>query len=174
MGPWMDGCVPDSSRYVPGLRAAQVSAVVAPAATSVANDCTRGPCGGGVFVTPAAPIHVLDWIAWGGLGTAVAEFPSPPPTCPTIMIEVGTVFPFANDRLFVRLIVRPPLAPVGTVITTGDQLVATARKLASEDWKVQVTVPSLVVPVVAHGGAAVPLVPAIVTTCTFWLVSTTS
>src|SRR5207253_10873777 len=56
MGPWIEGCVPDSIRYVPGLSAgggmAQVrpqhSGVVAPAATSVENDCTRGPCGGGV------------------------------------------------------------------------------------------------------------------------------
>jgi hypothetical protein len=38
------------------------------------------------------------------------------------MIEVGTLFPFANDRLLVRLIVSPPVAPVGTVITTGDQV----------------------------------------------------
>jgi hypothetical protein len=38
------------------------------------------------------------------------------------MIDVGTVFPFAKDRLFVRLIVSPPVALVGTVIITGDQL----------------------------------------------------
>jgi hypothetical protein len=37
------------------------------------------------------------------------------------MIEVGTEFPFENDRLFVRLIRSPPVAPVGMVITTGDQ-----------------------------------------------------
>jgi hypothetical protein len=42
------------------------------------------------------------------------------------MIEVGMVFAVVapsgvNERLFVRLIVRPPAAPVGTVITTGDQ-----------------------------------------------------
>jgi hypothetical protein len=43
---------------------------------------------------------------------------------------VGTVFPFANDRLFVRLIVRPPEVPVGTVITTGDQPVAAGFKAA--------------------------------------------
>jgi hypothetical protein len=36
------------------------------------------------------------------------------------MIDVGTVFPLAKDRLFVRLIVR--LVPYGTVITTGDQI----------------------------------------------------
>jgi hypothetical protein len=41
------------------------------------------------------------------------------------MIEVGTVFGVVlpvgvNERLFVRLMVSPPAAPVGTVITTGD------------------------------------------------------
>jgi hypothetical protein len=50
--PWMDGCVPDSSRYVPGRGAVQVRAVVAPAATSVENDCTRGPCVGGEKAGP--------------------------------------------------------------------------------------------------------------------------
>jgi hypothetical protein len=37
------------------------------------------------------------------------------------VIEVGTVFPFKKVRLFVRLIVSPPVAPVGMVINTGDQ-----------------------------------------------------
>jgi hypothetical protein len=42
------------------------------------------------------------------------------------MIDVGTVFAVeepvgVNVRLFVRLICNPPVAPVGTVITTGDQ-----------------------------------------------------
>jgi hypothetical protein len=41
------------------------------------------------------------------------------------MIEVGMVFAVValtgvNERLFVRLIVSPPVAVVGTVITTGD------------------------------------------------------
>src|SRR6266403_1227874 len=52
IGPWIDGCVPDSIRYVPGLRGSvadpKVRAVVAPAATCVENDCTRFPCAGGV------------------------------------------------------------------------------------------------------------------------------
>src|ERR1035438_3739424 len=49
IGPWMDGCVPDSIRYVPGRRLVQAgNRVVAPAATSVENDCTRFPCTGGV------------------------------------------------------------------------------------------------------------------------------
>jgi hypothetical protein len=51
--------------------------------------------------------------------------PRPPPNWPTITSDVGTVFAVVlpvgvNERLFVRLIVRP--CPVGTVITTGDQL----------------------------------------------------
>jgi hypothetical protein len=63
---------------------------------------------------------------WSGLAVDVAVVPRPPPNCPTIMIEVGTVFAGlpagvvgVNVRLFVRLIVR--LCPVGTVILTGDQ-----------------------------------------------------
>jgi hypothetical protein len=42
------------------------------------------------------------------------------------MIDVGTEFPFAKDRLLVRLMVNPPVAVVGIVITTGDQLCGTA------------------------------------------------
>jgi hypothetical protein len=38
------------------------------------------------------------------------------------VIDVGTEFPFKNERLFVRLIVSPPAAPVGTLMTTGDQM----------------------------------------------------
>jgi hypothetical protein len=56
---------------------------------------------------------------WSGLAVDVAVVPSPPPNWPTIMREVGTVFPLLNERLLVRLIVR--ICPVGTVITTGDQ-----------------------------------------------------
>jgi hypothetical protein len=61
-------------------------------------------------------------LEWSGLGVALADVPRPPPNCPTITNDVGTVFvpvPAANERLFVRLMVR--LWPVGTVITTGDQ-----------------------------------------------------
>jgi len=113
---------------LPGRRFAQAgSKVVAPAATSVENDCTRGPCGGGIFVGPVFAVgHVTDWGLWIGLAVVVLEVPRPPPICPTIIIEVGTVLvpvPAANERLFVRLIVRPPVAVVGTVITTGDQWV---------------------------------------------------
>ena len=82
MGPWMDGCVPDSSRYVPARGAVHVSAVVAPAPTSVENDCTRFPCAGGVFVGPVGPTamgHVVSWVPWGGLATVVAVVPRPPP-----------------------------------------------------------------------------------------------
>jgi hypothetical protein len=48
--------------------------------------------------------------------------PRPPPTWPTITIEVGTVLLLAKDKLFVRLIVSPPVAPTGTIITTGDHV----------------------------------------------------
>jgi hypothetical protein len=54
-------------------------------------------------------------------------------------MEVGIVFGAVapvgvNDRLFVRLIVKPPVVagdvpvpvPTGTVITTGDQVAASA------------------------------------------------
>ena len=55
IGPWIEGCVPDSIRYVPGFNPGCVAvqlpkhngvvvvAVLAVAATSVPNDCTRGP-----------------------------------------------------------------------------------------------------------------------------------
>src|ERR1700730_4302376 len=81
MGPWMDGCVPDSMRYVPGRRAGQVSAVVVPAATSVENDCTRFPCAGGGFVVVGSAMgHVIYWeLEWSGLGVLVAVVPRPPP-----------------------------------------------------------------------------------------------
>src|SRR6267378_6127751 len=135
----MDGCVPDSIRYVPGRRASQVSAVVAPAATSVENDCTRGPCAGGVpapvsgapGASPAMGQVTGCALVWSGLGVQVAPLvavaamlqlaltaPRPPPNWPTITSEVGTLFA-PNERLLVRLIVRA--CPVGTVITTGDQ-----------------------------------------------------
>jgi hypothetical protein len=60
----------------------------------------------------------------------VRELPRPPPTWPTITIEVGTEFPFKKERLFVRLIVSPPVAPVGIVIITGDQPAAFGFNLA--------------------------------------------
>src|SRR5438132_5856512 len=90
MGPWMDGCVPDSIRYVPGRGVVQVSAVVAPAATSVENDCTRVPCVGGtptpVSGAPGAlPAmgHVSGWaLVWSVAGVVVAVVPRPPPNCP--------------------------------------------------------------------------------------------
>jgi hypothetical protein len=45
-------------------------------------------------------------------------------------MDVGMVFAVAlpvgvNEILLVRLIWRPPVAPVGTVITTGDQVAGT-------------------------------------------------
>src|ERR1700741_2419693 len=121
----MDGCVPDSIRYVPGRRLLHVSGqgfvAHCPAAgvtpTSVANDCTRGPCGGGA--KPGAPPTVAQVTVsvtrplWLGLSVVVlcVTSPRPPPTCPTIVSDVGTVFAVAapvgkNERLLVRLIVR--------------------------------------------------------------------
>ena len=81
MGPWMDGCVPDSIRYVPGRRAVQVSDVVAPAKISVENDCTRGPCTGGTPVGVGSAMgHVIGWAPlWSGPGIEVAVVPRPPP-----------------------------------------------------------------------------------------------
>src|SRR6266481_4964291 len=130
MGPWMDGCVPDSMRYVPGRRGfvavpkVSAVAVAAPARTSVENDWTRVPCAGGVFAAPGLAMgHLTCWAReWSGLVVAVAVVPSPPPNCPTITREVGTEFA-PNVRLFVRLICR--ICPVGTVITTGDQVEGT-------------------------------------------------
>src|SRR5207302_7343079 len=87
MGPWIEGCVPDSIRYVPGRRAVQVNAVVAPNATSVENDCTRGPCAGGV-PTPvtgapgASPAmgQVSGWaLVWSGAAVNPPGVPRPPP-----------------------------------------------------------------------------------------------
>src|SRR5207302_11332851 len=110
MGPWIEGCVPDSIMYVPGLRGfvrePKVSAVVVPAATSVENDCTRGPCAGGVPLVPGSAIgHGTDCaLLWSGLDVEVAVVPRPPPNSPTITSEVG-IFPPAHERLFVRLIV---------------------------------------------------------------------
>src|SRR5215469_14765362 len=120
----MDGCVPDSSRYVPALGFTQSRDVVAPDATSVANDCTRGPWGGGLFAGspgPPATGQVSVCGPWVGLGIVVRWLPSPPPTWPTIVREVGIAFvpdPAGNDSSFFRLISRS--CPVGTVITTGD------------------------------------------------------
>src|SRR5882762_1794649 len=127
----MDGCVPDSIRYVPGFRGnagvPKVNAAVVPAATSVPNDCTRIPCGGGV--KPAAlpkmgQVTICESCVGLGVIVRCARTPRPPPICPTIMSDVGTIFAVVlpvgkNDRLFVRLIVKA--CPVGTVITTGDQ-----------------------------------------------------
>src|SRR5947207_13336161 len=102
----MDGCVPDSIKYVPGRRGfvavPKVSAVVAPKATSVENDCTRGPCAGGV-PTPVSPApgaapamgHVSGWaLAWPGAAVVVrcVTSPSPPPHWPRITSEVGQDF----------------------------------------------------------------------------------
>jgi hypothetical protein len=54
-----------------------------------------------------------------------------------MVIEVGT------RRLFVRLIVSPPLAAVGTVITTGDQPVAAGFNFAQVAVEPATAVPQL-------------------------------
>jgi len=137
----MEGCVPDSIRYVPGLRGVvtvpKVSAVVAPAATSVENDWTRGPCAGGVFAAPGLAIgQVTCWASeWSGAAVVVlcVRSPRPPPNWPTITSEVGRVFvpvPAVKDRPFVKLIVRA--CPVGTVITTGDQVDGTVATVDTD------------------------------------------
>jgi hypothetical protein len=58
-------------------------------------------------------------VAWLGLGVVVRTVPRPPPTCPTITIDVGIVFAVlpvgvvgVNESLLVRLMVR--LVPVDT------------------------------------------------------------
>src|ERR1035441_8614023 len=94
-------------------------------ATSVPNDCTRGPWGGGTKTAPVFTVgHVTPRFSWVGLATYCAPVPNPPPTWPTITSEVGTVLPPANVRLLVRLTVR--FWPKGTVITTGDQQIGRA------------------------------------------------
>src|SRR5580704_14815873 len=129
----MDGCVPDSIRYVPGCREVHVSAVVASAATSVEKDCTRGPCAGAVPSPPpglAIGQVTFDWaVEWSGGAVVVlcVTSPRPPPTWPTITSDVGTLL-LPNVRPLVKLMVRP--CPVGTVITTGDHPVAKGFDLA--------------------------------------------
>ena len=77
---------------------------------------------------------------WLGLGVLVWLAPRPPPTCPTMAIEVGIALAVApvpvgvNTKLFVRLIVKlvgvPAVVEVGTVISTGDHEFITAPALA--------------------------------------------
>src|ERR1700752_3656532 len=114
----MDGCVPDSIRYVPGLRllhvsvtqpevavAEQVTTVpAATGATSVASDRARASCGGGVKPGADPTVdHVTLSVtspAWLGLasqvvppaGQAALAVPRPPPIWPTIVSDVGMRF----------------------------------------------------------------------------------
>jgi hypothetical protein len=69
--------------------------------------------------------------------------PRPPPGWPTITMEVGTLFPLLKLRLFVRLIESPPVAVVGTVITTGDQPEAAGFRLAQVAVELLTAVPQL-------------------------------
>jgi hypothetical protein len=86
--------------------------------------------------------HVASFtVLWVGLATYVAAVPRPPPIWPTIMMEVGTVLvpaPVLNERLLVRLMVRPWV--LGTVITTGDH---EAEELAAGFRGAQVAVEPL-------------------------------
>jgi len=57
---WMGACRTQSDMY--RSKSCHVSVVVAPAETSVENDCTRGPCTGGVPVVKGSAMgHVTDW-----------------------------------------------------------------------------------------------------------------
>src|SRR5690242_16386163 len=102
---------------------------VVPAATSVARDCTRSCCAGGVNVgsllSPEAG-HVGPCGGCTGLGVVERWLPRPPPSWPTMTIEVGILFdpvPTANCRLFFRLICRLVLGPAyGTEMMIGDHL----------------------------------------------------
>src|SRR5262249_40366114 len=139
IGPWMEGWVPDSSRYVPGGGAFQVrvhgEAHWVPVtrlpgvSTSVENDWTRVPWVGGLNTAPPlAAGQVVPRFSCVGLAVEVAVDPKPPPSCPTITSDVGMLLnaPVALGnvtgivRLLVRLITRSE--PLGTVMTTGDQL----------------------------------------------------
>ena len=75
--------------------------------------------------------HVTGWSAWDGLDANVPGPPRPPPSCPTIMIDVGTpeVAPGGTGKLFVKLIASE--FPVGTVMTTGDHVPAEADLLSA-------------------------------------------
>jgi hypothetical protein len=141
----MEGCVPDSSRYVPGFRYGQARVTAdPPAVASDAIDRTRFPCTGGscpdelVVLLHGVPgaLAAINHdthpcaLEWSGLPALVAEVPRPPPTWPIITIDVGTLLsPVPNERLLVRLMVRLPVAgavPAGTVIRMGDQAGAAA------------------------------------------------
>ena len=61
------------------------------------------------------------------------RIPRPPPNCPTITSDVGTLFavvPATNERLFVRLICRS--WPAATVMTTGDQVDGTVATVDTD------------------------------------------
>jgi hypothetical protein len=83
----------------------------------------------------------------------VTVVPRPPPTCPTIIKDVGILFGVVlpvgvNERLLARLMVR--FEPVGTVIITGDQPVAEGFALA------HVAPPADPLQVYPHMGTVVP------------------
>ena len=119
MGPWMDGCVPDSSRYVPGLRLVQAEAMWSrPAATSVerlhARSLRRRSIRriSGILRRPARSVVVRRGSDSGVVSLRVVA--EPPPTWPTITRDVGSVGARpAKRRLLLRLIAE--------VLSRGDR-----------------------------------------------------
>ena len=60
----------------------------------------------GVRDRPGDAPCALEWSGLGGRRPSASASPRPPPSWPTITSEVGTLLPFANGRLLVRLMVR--------------------------------------------------------------------
>ena len=109
----------------------QVRVALPPGATSVANDCTRGSWvvgvnegteGAGAVDGGLVVDHVIPCAGCVGLATAVPPAPRPPPSCPTIVSEVGTPpTELVNWRWLVSCRVSVvPAELYGTVMTTGD------------------------------------------------------
>src|ERR1700692_1591406 len=104
----MEGCVPVSYKYVPGLRLVHESAAVPPlSGASAPKLITRPDCFGGTKGLHGAPVVQLKLpfqvvtfcVACEGLGTRFGV-PKPPPNCPRTTSEVGV------GRLLVRLMGR--------------------------------------------------------------------
>ncbi len=68
---------------------------------------------------PSVPGHVVPCGPCNGLGEVVRLLPRPPPTWPSMMIEVGMLAAPLPDRLLTSVIVN---LPAGTVIRGGCQL----------------------------------------------------